>query len=86
MPVVYILRCGDDTYYTGWTTRIERRVMLHSQGKASRYTRSRKPVTLVYVEEVADKSQALRREHAIKKMDRNGKEALIQSIQRPTSL
>jgi len=67
LPYVYILRCADDTYYTGWTTDIKNRLIMHNTGKGSRYTRSRIPVSLVYVEKLADKSEALKREHQIKK-------------------
>lgn len=75
--VVYILRCGDDTLYTGITTDLERRVAVHNSGKGAKYTRSRLPVTPVYREEVPDKSAALRREREIKALTRAEKLELI---------
>ena len=67
---VYILRCGDNTLYTGSTDNIERRLAAHQSGKGAKYTRSRGPLTLVYQEELPDKSAALKREAAIKKLTR----------------
>ncbi len=84
MPYVYMLRCADNTYYTGWTTDVEKRLIMHNTGKGSRYTRSRMPVSLVYVEELADKSDALKREHQIKKMKRSDKDTLVH-IEKPAS-
>lgn len=74
---VYILRCRDGTLYTGITTDCSRRVQQHNAGTASRYTRSRRPVVLVYRERVSDQGTALRREAAIKKLPRSAKEQLI---------
>ena len=74
---VYIVRCADGTLYTGTTTDVERRLTQHNAGTASRYTRSRLPVALVYHIRVADQSTALKREAAIKKLSRPEKEALI---------
>ena len=74
---VYILRCGDRTLYTGCTNDLPRRLKAHQSGKGARYTRSRLPVELVYRENAADKSAALRREAAIKRLDRRKKLALI---------
>lgn len=73
---VYILSCADGTFYTGWTTHLERRVKVHNQGKGAKYTRSRLPVKLLYWEEYSDKGEALRREAAIKKLTRRQKEEL----------
>ena len=75
---VYMLRCRDDSLYTGCTDDVERRLAVHRSGKGAKYTRSRLPVTLVYQEEVADKSAALRREAAIKGLTRAEKLALLQ--------
>lgn len=77
---VYILSCTDGTFYTGWTTHLEERVNTHNQGKGAKYTRSRRPVKLLYWEEYSDRGEALRREAAIKKMSRKQKEELINSI------
>ena len=75
---VYIIRCGDDTLYTGITDDVEKRFAAHCAGKGAKYTRGRGPLTLVHTEEVEDKSAALRREHAIKNMRRAEKLKLIQ--------
>lgn len=74
---VYILRCSDGTFYTGYTVNIEKRLQHHLAGRASKYTRTRLPVTLVHLEEQESKSLALKREHAIKKLSRAEKEALM---------
>lgn len=79
MNYAYILRCADDTFYTGWTNDLSKRVKLHNDGKASKYTRARLPVELVYCEEFADKQQAQQREYAIKKLSRCEKESLIKN-------
>lgn len=76
---VYILRCGDGTLYTGCTNDLARRLRAHSTGRGAKYTRSRLPVELVYAEPASDRSQALRREAAIKALDRAGKLALIRA-------
>jgi len=73
----YILECSDGTYYTGWTTDPERRLCQHNRGSGARYTRSRRPVRLVYVEEQPDRSSAMRREVQIKRMSREVKGKLI---------
>lgn len=74
---VYILRCADGTLYTGTTDDIARRVRVHNTGLGAKYTRGRRPVEAVYSEEAADKSAALRRECAIKKLTRAQKLSLI---------
>ncbi len=73
----YILECSDGTYYTGWTTDPERRLRQHNRGNGARYTRSRRPVRLVYVEEQPDRGSAMRREMRIKRMSRSVKGKLI---------
>jgi putative endonuclease len=77
LPFVYILRCSDDTLYTGYTVDIDRRLEIHQEGLASKYTRGRRPVQLVYLEELDSKGEALRREIIIKKMNRPQKLVLI---------
>lgn len=77
----YILRCADDTLYTGITNDLERRIAAHNEGTASKYTRTRVPVELLFVEDCADRSEASKRESAIKKMTREEKWVLIQSGQ-----
>ena len=74
---VYILRCSDGTFYTGWTTDPERRTEVHNSGKGAKYTRARRPVELIYYEEFDDKIDAQRREWAIKQLTRAEKEELI---------
>lgn len=73
----YILECADGTFYTGWTTDPERRIKEHNRGTGSRYTRSRRPVVLVYVEPQPDRSEAMKRERAIKALSRERKKRLI---------
>ena len=74
---LYILRCGDGTFYTGVTDNVERRLEAHRAGKGAKYTRGRGPLELVYREELPDKSAALRREIAVKRLNRREKLALI---------
>ena len=77
---VYIVECADGTYYTGITTNIERRILEHNYSfKSAKYTRSRRPVRLVYEESHADRSLASKREYQIKKMKRKDKVSLINS-------
>lgn len=73
----YIIECADGTLYTGMTTDIERRLHQHNLGIGSRYTRSRRPLRLVFVEPQPDRRVALRRERAIKALPRKRKIALI---------
>jgi putative endonuclease len=77
MAFVYLLRCADNSLYCGWTTDVARRLDTHLAGKASRYTRRRLPVELVYVAEVADRSAALREEARIKRLSRSEKLSLF---------
>ena len=74
---VYILRCKDGSLYTGITTDVEERFKAHNSGKGAKYTRGRGPLELVYTEECADKSEALRRELQIKAMSRRRKLELL---------
>ena len=75
--VVYIVQCADGTFYTGITNNLERRLKQHNAGTASRYTRYRLPVTLIYQEVQPTKSAALKRELEIKKLSRKAKQRLI---------
>ncbi|MGI5990566.1 MAG: GIY-YIG nuclease family protein [Lachnospiraceae bacterium] len=79
---VYLLRCSDGTIYCGSTNNLERRVKAHNSGKGAKYTRTRRPVCLVYSETLASKSEALRREAALKKLTRGEKLALIEGKNR----
>lgn len=75
---VYMLRCRDNTLYTGMTDDVPRRLQAHNAGAGAKYTRGRGPLTLVYQEPCATKSDALKREYAIKRLTRAQKEILIQ--------
>lgn len=77
MYYIYILKCSDGTYYTGYTNNVEKRVSIHNSKKGAKYTRGRTPVTLVYKESFDSKQEALKREYSIKQMSRAEKEALI---------
>ena len=78
MCYTYILKCSDGTYYTGWTNDLDKRLKAHNGGKSgAKYTRNRRPVTLVYYEEFQGKQEAMKREYAIKQLTRKEKENLI---------
>lgn len=84
---VYILRCCDGTYYTGYAKDVARRLQEHNSGKAAKYTSGRRPVELVYCEVCEDKSLATRREYEIKQWSRARKQALIDgaaAVSRPS--
>lgn len=74
----YILECADGTFYTGWTTDPPRREKQHNGGRGAKYTRDRRPVKLVYVEELSSRAEAMKRELAIKAMKREQKKNLAQ--------
>jgi putative endonuclease len=76
---VYIVRCRDGSLYTGATNDVTRRVKAHSDGKGARYTRSRRPVSLVWSRRTRDKRAALRLEHRIKQLARAEKLALVRA-------
>ncbi len=76
--LVYILECNDGSFYTGITNQLERRLRQHNSGRASRCTRSRLPVKVIYQESCANRSQALSREMTIKSLTRVGKQKLIE--------
>ncbi|MQS75103.1 GIY-YIG nuclease family protein [Companilactobacillus halodurans] len=76
---VYILLCSDQTFYTGTSNDVKKRVATHNAGKGAKYTKTRRPVKLMYQEKLANKSQALKREIAIKKLSRQQKESLLKS-------
>ena len=82
---VYLLRCGDGSLYTGVTNDLSRRLAAHQAGRGAKYTRSRRPVELVYQEMLPDRSAALRREAAIKRLPRTGKLALLEAV-RPDNM
>lgn len=79
---VYMVRCADGTLYTGWTNSLARRLAAHNSGRGAKYTRSRRPVALVWAEEQDSLSAALRREAAVKRLSRAEKLALIAALPR----
>lgn len=83
MWYVYLLRCADGTLYAGCTTDPKRRLAQHNAGRGAKYTRSRRPVALVYVEPAEDHSGALRREAALKRLSRKEKLSLIAAAPAP---
>lgn len=78
MPFVYIVACSDGTFYTGWALDVESRVAAHNAGRGSVYCKQRRPVRLVYEEQVPTRADAMRREAAIKRMPRARKLKLVQ--------
>jgi len=74
---VYVLRCADDSLYTGYTTDVERRVREHAAGEGAKYTRGRTPVALVHVESFDGRSAAMSREYELKQRSRVGKERVV---------
>lgn len=77
---VYILKCADESLYTGWTTDLEHRISAHNSGNGAKYTKTRRPVRLFYFEEFETKSLALKRECEIKKLTRQQKLQLKSEI------
>ena len=77
MNYTYLLECSDHSYYCGWTNDLDKRVMAHNSGNGAKYTKSRRPVALVYYETYETKEAAMKREAAIKRMSRREKERLI---------
>ena len=76
----YIVQCADGSLYTGWTYDLEKRIESHNAGKGAKYTRSRLPVKLVYYESCKDKIAAMKREYAIKQLERKDKLKLIEEF------
>ena len=76
---LYILSCRDGSFYTGVTNNMERRLKMHRSGRASRYTRTRRPLTIIYQETCTTRTKALVREFQVKALPRTKKEALIES-------
>jgi predicted GIY-YIG superfamily endonuclease len=81
--MLYLLRCHDGSFYTGMTNDLARRLNQHQDGRASRYTRSRRPVKIVYSELCASRSLALKREIVVKALSRKEKEKLIKEQKTP---
>ena len=76
---VYIIECADGTYYTGYTPKLRRRILLHNSGRGAKYTRGRRPVKLVWHRKYKHFKRAFKREIAIKRLSRAAKERLIAS-------
>jgi putative endonuclease len=81
MSYVYMVHCRDGTYYTGWALDYEERIKKHNNGTGARYTRARRPVVLVYLEEFSDKCLAQQREAVLRKYKRSRKQELIKKMQ-----
>ena len=79
MNYTYILKCKDDSLYTGWTNDLKKRITSHNAGTGAKYTKARRPVELVYYEEFQTREEAMKREYAIKQLSRKEKEALIKT-------
>lgn len=77
MNYVYIVECSDGTFYTGWTTDVQKRIQRHNQGKGAKYTRWRHPVKLIYIEEFETKKEATKREYEIKQLSKKEKIKLV---------
>ena len=80
MWFIYILLCSDNSFYTGSTNNIDERFKVHLAGKGAKYTKSHKPIKIIYQEKLNTKSEALKREAEIKKLSRKQKEELIKLI------
>ena len=78
MNYTYIVECSDGTLYTGWTNNLEKRLEAHNAGKGAKYTKTRRPVKLVYQEQFETKEEAMSREYAIKQLTRKEKLKLIE--------
>ncbi|MFC4552978.1 MULTISPECIES: GIY-YIG nuclease family protein [Halorussus] len=76
---IYVIECADGSFYTGYTTDVERRVQEHDRGDGAKYTRGRTPVELVHAERFESKSAAMSREYEIKQLTRREKERLVES-------
>lgn len=81
----YMVECADGSLYTGWTYDLAGRMEAHNSGRGAKYTRSRLPVQLVYYEKCKDKIVAMRREYAIKQLERRDKLKLVDSFQKDSS-
>jgi len=84
MNYTYIVRCKDDSLYCGWTNNLEKRIESHNAGNGAKYTKSRRPVELVYYETFDTKEEAMSREYAIKQMTRQQKMKLIEGNKEST--
>lgn len=76
----YMVRCRDGSLYTGWTNDLEKRIQAHNQGMGAKYTKTRRPVELVYYEEYESKIQAMKREYEIKQLPKKKKEEMVSNF------
>ena len=79
MNYTYIVKCSDETFYTGWTNDLEKRIEMHNSGKGAKYTKARLPVELVYAELCETREAAMSREWHIKRLSRSEKQKLIEA-------
>lgn len=79
MNYTYLVRCADGTLYCGWTNHLKERIKAHNAGTGAKYTKGRRPVELVYYEIFATKKEAMKREAALKRLNRKEKIELIES-------
>ena len=79
MNYTNIVKCSDETFYTGWTNDLEKRIEMHNSGKGAKYTKARLPVELVYYEAFDTKEEAMSREWHIKRLSRSEKQKLIEA-------
>lgn len=86
MNYVYILECSDKTLYTGWTTNLNKRVKKHNNGNGAKYTRGRLPVKVKYFKKYSTRSEAMKREYAIKQLTKSKKKKLIKNFERSNSM
>lgn len=82
---MYVVKCADETLYTGYTTNLDKRIATHNKGQGAKYTRNRLPVTLLYYEEFPDKSSAMSAEYLFKQKTRQEKLHYIQTKQKEES-
>jgi len=80
MHYVYIVKCADGTYYTGYTNDLKRRIKQHNAGEGAKYTKGRRPVELVHSEQFETKSEAMKREYKIKQLKRQRKTEIINQV------
>ena len=81
MNYTYIVRCSDETLYTGWTNDLNKRIKAHNNGKGAKYTKPRLPVELVYAKEYATKEEAMKDEYRIKQLSRKRKQELCKEYE-----
>lgn len=81
MNYIYIIKCGDNSLYTGWTNNLEKRFQEHCQGKGAKYTKGRGPLEIVYHEVFDNKIDAMKREYSIKKLSRKEKDILVEGFE-----